>query len=25
LRAKPEGLAVESSGAVVLVFDDDRD
>jgi hypothetical protein len=25
LRAKPEGLAVEPSGAVVVVFDDDRD
>jgi hypothetical protein len=25
LRAKPEGLAVESSGAVIVVFDDDRD
>ena len=24
-RAKPEGLAVEPSGAVVVVFDDDRD
>jgi hypothetical protein len=25
LRAKPEGLAVEPSGALVVVFDDDRD
>jgi hypothetical protein len=25
LRAKPEGLAVEPSGAMVVVFDDDRD
>jgi hypothetical protein len=25
LRAKPEGLAVEPSGAVIVVFDDDRD
>jgi hypothetical protein len=24
-RAKPEGLAVEPSGALVVVFDDDRD
>jgi hypothetical protein len=25
LRAKPEGLAVEPSGVVIVVFDDDRD
>jgi len=25
LRAKPEGLAVEPSGALIVVFDDDRD
>ena len=25
LRAKPEGLAVGPSGALVVVFDDDRD
>jgi hypothetical protein len=25
LQAKPEGLAIEPSGAVVVVFDDDRD
>ena len=25
LRAKPEGLAVEPSGVLIVVFDDDRD
>ncbi len=25
LLAKPEGLAVEPTGAVIVVFDDDRD